>query len=179
MFNELVVLDHLYTNEKDSARKIYFLEQFLSYANWLYSNTMTASMEQAIYDEVGKSEAAGADEFDAVAKRVGSRFSIWYEKHDELKMRWHDIHHFYDAPMYYPNYVYAQLLALKYYEMYKKDPKVFLPKYLNLMRNGFDAPPAELLKKYLDIDFLDEQLATNAVGMLDVRLNELEQLYNQ
>ncbi len=179
MFNELVVLDHLYTDERDLARKIYFLEQFMVYANWLYSNTLTAAIEQAIYDEVGKSETAGPDEFDAVAKRVGSRFSIWYEKHDELKMRWHDIHHFYNAPMYYPNYVYAQLLALKYYEMYKRDPKVFLPKYLDLMRNGFNAPPSALLKKYLAIDLRDAQLVPNAVSVLDVRLNELEELYKK
>ena len=179
MFNELVMIDHLYTNEKDQARKIYYLEQFMIYANFLYSNTMTAAMEQAIYDEVGKSENTGADEIDAVTKRIGSRFSIWYDKQDELKMRWVDVHHFYDAPMYHPNYVYAQLLALKYYELYKKDKKTFVPKYLDLMRNGFDAPPSDLLKKFLGVNLRDPQLVPNAVGILDDRLDELEVLYKK
>ncbi len=179
MFNELVIIDHLYTAEKDPARKIYYLEQFMTYANFLYSNTMTAATEQAIYDKVGESDNTTADDLDAVTKRVGSRFSIWYDKQDELKMRWMDIHHFYDAPMYYPNYVYAQLLALKYYEFYKKDPKTFVPKYLDLMRNGFNAPPSALLKKYLAFDLRDPKLVSNAVSILDVRLNELEALYKK
>ncbi|MEP6946844.1 MAG: M3 family metallopeptidase [Acidobacteriota bacterium] len=179
MFNELVVIDHLYSEEKDPARKIYFLEQFLTYANFLYSNTMTAAMEQAIYDEVEGSDASSADAFDAIAKRVGSRFSIWYEKHDELKMRWIDTHHFYDAPMYYPNYVYAQLLALKYFEMYKKQPQVFVPKYMALMRNGFNAPPSSLLTKFLDVGLRDPQLVPNAVRALDTKLDELAELYKK
>ena len=86
MFNELVMIDHLYANENDPVRKIYYLEQFMIYANFLYSNTMTAAMEQAIYDKVGGSDNTGADDIDAVAKSVGSRFSIWYDKQDELKM---------------------------------------------------------------------------------------------
>lgn len=179
MFNELVMIDHLYSGEKDAARKIYYLEQFIAYANFLYANTMTAAMEQAIYDEVGKSENTGADEIDAVAKRVGARFSIWFDKQDELKMRWMDIHHLYDAPMYYPNYVYAQLLALKYYELYKKDQKTFVSKYLDLMRNGFNAAPSDLLKKFMNIDLRDPQLAPNAVRILDDRLDELEVLYKK
>ncbi|MBK8302744.1 MAG: M3 family oligoendopeptidase [Chloracidobacterium sp.] len=179
MFNELVMIDHLYTMEKDPERKIYYLEQFMTYANYLYSNTMTAAMEQAIYDKVGGSDNTSADDIDAIAKSVGSRFSIWFDKQDELKMRWMDVHHFYDAPMYYPNYVYAQLLALKYYELYKKDPKKFVPKYLDLMRNGFKAPPSDLLKKFLNIDLRDPQLAPNAVGILDDKLDELEVLYKK
>ena len=179
MFNELVMIDHLYTKEKDPERKIYYLEQFMTYANYLYSNTMTAAMEQAIYDKVGGSDNTSADDIDAIAKSVGSRFSIWFDKQDELKMRWMDVHHLYDAPMYYPNYVYAQLLALKYYELYKKDPKRFLPKYLDLMRNGFNAPPSDLLKKFLNIDLRDPQLAPNAVGILDDKLDELEVLYKK
>ncbi|MBP7377866.1 MAG: M3 family oligoendopeptidase [Pyrinomonadaceae bacterium] len=179
MFNELVMIDHLYTMEKDPERKIYYLEQFMTYANYLYSNTMTAAMEQAIYDKVGGSDNTSADDIDAIAKSVGSRFSIWFDKQDELKMRWMDVHHFYDAPMYYPNYVYAQLLALKYYQLYKKDPKKFVPKYLDLMRNGFNAPPSDLLKKFLNIDLRDPQLAPNAVGILDDKLDELEVLYKK
>ncbi|HMT07783.1 MAG TPA: M3 family metallopeptidase [Pyrinomonadaceae bacterium] len=179
MFNELVVIDHLYNAETDLDRKIYFLEQFMTYANFLYSNTVTAALEQEIYDAVARSDASTADEFDAITKRVGSRFSIWYDKHDELKMRWMDIHHFYDAPMYYPNYVYAQLLALKYYEMYKRDPKTFVPKYLALMRNGFNAPPSDLLKKYLSFDLKDPQLVPNATNILKSRLDELDSLYKK
>ena len=177
MFNELLVIDHLYRNENDRLRKIYFLEQFLTYALYFYRNTMTAAMEQAIYDAMGPGQFLNADELDALTKRTGSRFSIWYDKNDELKMRWIATHHFYDNQLYYWNYVYAALLALKYYEMYEKDPKGFLPNYLALMRNGFDAPPADLLKRFLNLDLRDPRLVADAAGILSGRIDELEALY--
>jgi len=40
----------------------------------------------------------------------------------------------------------ARLLALNFYWMYQNDRERFVPRYMALMRNGFDAPPAVLLK---------------------------------
>jgi oligoendopeptidase F len=76
------------------------------------------------------------------------------------------------------NYVYGSLLALKYYELYTRDPKSFLPRYLGLMRNGFDAPPAVLLKRYLDIDLRDPRLVTDATRQLENKVSLLEREYS-
>ncbi|HEX8846655.1 MAG TPA: M3 family metallopeptidase [Pyrinomonadaceae bacterium] len=177
MFNELLVIDYLYQREKDPLRRIYFLEQFLNYASYLFTNARHAAIEMAIHDAVGEGKLLSADEIDSVTKKVGARYSIWYEKHDEMKMKWIDIHHYYTVPMYFPNYVYAALLALKFYERYARDPQQFVPRYLAMMRNGFDAPPASLLKKFVDVDLSDPRLVADAIGVLKGRLDELEALY--
>jgi len=177
MFNELIVINYLYEHATDRLRKIFFLEKFLFYALYLYRNTMTAAMEQAIYDQAAGGHLMTADEMDTSTKSIGSRYSIWYDKHDELKMRWISIHHFYDNPMYYPNYVYANLLSLQFFEMFTKDPQKFIPKYVALMRNGFNATPSELLKKFLDLNLRDPQLVPDATSVLDKKLDELEALY--
>lgn len=177
IFNELLLGDQLFRNETDPFRKTYFLEQFMQQAMSVFGVTRQAAIEQAIYDGVAKSDLKNADDFDKLAKRMGSRVSIWFDKHDELKMEWIDVHHFYDNPMYYVNYVFAELLSLKYFEMYQRDREHFVPRYIALVRNGFSAPPAELLKKFLDIDLSDPNLVPGAVTILDGKIKALQELY--
>jgi oligoendopeptidase F len=85
----------------------------------------------------------------------------------------------YEDPFYDLNYVYGALLALKFYEMYRRDPKHFVPRYIALMRNGFDAPPAILLKRFLDIDLHDPGLVSNALSVVEDKVNLLEKSYQK
>jgi oligoendopeptidase F len=85
----------------------------------------------------------------------------------------------FEDPFYDINYVYGALLALNFYELYRRDPKQFAPRYLALMRNGFDAPPAVLLKRYLDLDLTDPRLIANALSVLEEKVNLLEKTYQK
>jgi len=77
------------------------------------------------------------------------------------------------------NYIHGVLLALKYYEMYTRDPEHFVPRYIALMRNGFDGPPAILLSRFLDIDLHDPRLVSNALNMLEGKVRLLEKSYQK
>ena len=72
------------------------------------------------------------------------------------------------------NYVYGGLLALKYYHLYTTRRDWFVPHYVALLKNGFDAPPAELLKRFLEIDPSGTTLLDDGVTLLGTRLEELE-----
>jgi oligoendopeptidase F len=85
----------------------------------------------------------------------------------------------YEDPFYDINYVYGALLALKFYEMYTRDPEHFGPRYIALMQNGFDAPPEVLLKRFLDIDLRDPRLVANALSVVEDRVNLLEKSYQK
>ena len=77
----------------------------------------------------------------------------------------------YEDPFYDLNYVYAGLLALVYLDLYEADPAAFAQKYAALMRNGFDAPPRDLLRSFLGIDLADtEGLTARAVNVLRKRI---------
>jgi hypothetical protein len=41
------------------------------------------------------------------------------------------------------NYMYGGLLALKYYQLYSTRRAWFVPCYIQLLKNGFNQPPAE------------------------------------
>lgn len=179
MFNEMLLADYMYRKETDAARKTWFLERLLDSMTAVYPVARQAAMEQVMYDGVAGGKLKTADDFDAACKANGEKFSIWFAKQDESKREWSMVHHYFTQPMYYVNYVFAQMLALKYYEMFQRDRDTFVPKYLALVKNGFNAPPTVLLKKFLNIDFKDPKLVSEAVSVVEAKLGDLEKLYGK
>jgi oligoendopeptidase F len=180
IFNELLLPDYLYSHETDASRRRYFLEQFFEGKGMtMFSVAQEETIELAIYDGVKQGRINNADDLDALTKQISERYLIWSATHDELKMQWITSTLFYEDPLYDINYVYGALLALKYYELYTRDPKGFVQRYTALMKNGFDAPPAVLLKRYLDIDLSDPRLVTDAVKLLENKIDLLEREYSK
>ncbi|MBV9924423.1 MAG: M3 family oligoendopeptidase [Acidobacteria bacterium] len=180
IFNELLLPEYLYNHESDAARRRYFLEQFFEGKGMtLFSVAQEETLEQAIYGGVKEGKIKTADDLDALTEQIASRYSIWADKHHELKMQWITSTLFYEDPLYDINYVYGALLALKFYEMYSRNPKEFVPRYIALMKNGFDAPPDVLLKRFLEIDLRDPNLVKDAVRLLENKINSLEVEYSK
>lgn len=180
IFSELLLQDHLYSHETDPARKQFYLEQFLEgKGTAIFYVAPEVAVEHAVYEGVKQSTIKGADDLDALTKRIYSRYSIWPEKHDDLKSQWMNTSLMYEDPFYDINYVYGALLGLKFFEMYKRDSEHFVPRYIALMRNGFDAPPEVLLKRFLDIDLHDRQLVSNALNAVEDKVNLLEKSYQK
>lgn len=178
IFNELLLADHLFERESDPARSRYFLEQFFDGKGMtMFAVAQEEEIEMAIYDGVDRGEVESADDLDNLTNRIAERFSIWPKKHEELKMQWITSSLFYEDPFYDTNYVFGALLALKYFEMYKENPKDFVPRYIALMKNGFNASPNALLKGFLKIDINDPRLTTGAVRLLAKKLDVLQREY--
>ncbi len=178
IFNEFLLPDYLYQHETDPTLKTFYLEQFLEgKGTVMFVAAPEVELEHAVYDGVKRQTIRGADDLDALTKRVYSRYSIWPEKHDELKMQWMNVSLMYEDPFYDINYVYGAVLALKFYELYSRDPAKFVPRYIALMKHGFDETPEVQLKRFLDIDLRDPQLVTGAVKVVEDKIKLLESLY--
>ena len=178
IFSEFLLPDYLYANDSDPLRKQFYLEQFLEgKGTVIFVAAPEVEVEHAVYEGVDKGTIKSADDLDALTKRIYTRYSIWAEKHDELKMQWANISLMYEDPFYDVNYVYGALLALNFYELYRRDPKFFVPNYIALMRNGFDAPPEVLLKRFLKIDLHDPKLMSNALKVIEEKVKLLEDSY--
>jgi oligoendopeptidase F len=80
----------------------------------------------------------------------------------------------YEDPLYDVNYVYGGLLALKYYDLYTTRREWFVPRYIALLKNGFNQPPAELLNQFLGIDLSGPALLSGDLELLSGRLDQLE-----
>jgi oligoendopeptidase F len=178
IFNEFLLPDYLYQHESDLNLKTFYLEQFLEgKGTVMFVAAPEVELERAVYDGVKRQTIRGADDLDALTKKIYSRYSIWPSKHDELKMQWMNVGLMYEDPFYDINYVYGALLALNFYELYSRDPAKFVPRYLALMQHGFDETPDIQLKKFLDIDLRDPKLVANAVRVVDSKIRLLETLY--
>jgi oligoendopeptidase F len=85
-------------------------------------------------------------------------------------------HHYWTVPGYYKNYVVAQILALKYYELYKKDPAGFAKNYVAMVETGMDREPQKLLKDFLGIDLNDKNLLKDTLQMVKDHFEKIKKM---
>jgi oligoendopeptidase F len=172
-FSEMLLADALEAGERDPARRRFFHEQFLDgKATVMFVAGPEAALEQAVYAGARDGTLRGAADLDALTQKIFARYSIWPEREPELRSHWMAIPLMYEDPFYDLNYVYAGLLALEYSALQKQDPQGFATRYTALLEHGFDAPPAELLKRYLGIDLDDRKLVTDALRVLEAKMAE-------
>ena len=179
IFNEFLLPDYLYNHETDPLRRQFYLERFLEGKGLeMFRVAPEVVVEHAVYEGVRNGTIKGADDLDALTQRAYSRNSA-SDKSDELKTQWMTITLMYEDPFYDINYVFGALLALNFYVMYSCDPERFVPRYLALMKNGFDAPPAVLLQRFLDLDLHDPRLIANALRVIENKVTLLEKSYQK
>jgi oligoendopeptidase F len=145
----------------------FYLEQFLEGKGMAaFFIAPEAELEEAVYDGVAAGTIRGAADLDALTARVYDRYTI-----GTPKRKWMSVPLMYEDPFYDVNYVYGAIIALRMYAMYGKDPKAFAPRYVAMMKNGYTAPPAALLKRFFGID-LDDPL-DDVAALLDARVSAL------
>jgi len=174
-FNELVLADYLATHASDPNLRRYYLQRWMSIKGLdAFYGAQDALLEQEIYDGVAAGTVRNPDDLDTLTVSVDSQFSILPPSTPELRNRWAEVSLMYEDPLYDVNYVYGGLLALKYYQLYAANRADFVPRYVALLKNGFDAPPDVLLKRFLNIDLHDSAILDDDVNLLNHRLDQLE-----
>lgn len=179
LLNELVLYDMLYEQAKDPGLKVYYLERQLQQIMGVYGAARIAAIEKAIYEEVDKGSLTSADELDKLTDDLGRKVSIWHELDPETNRLWQQIPHYYNAPTYYTNYVFASLLAQSFFARYKTDPGDFARRFTSLVRSGFNASPETLLQRFMGMNLADANTFDSVFSQQQRYLNDLEALYRQ
>ncbi len=174
MFNEWLVRDHLLKTEKDPAVVRTIKQDTVNEMMYLWELARRAKFEMVSYDRVASGEITGDEGFDKACEDTGRLYDLWFQKYPELKVHWIRKHHYWTVPTYYVNYVLAQVLAMKYYEMYLQDPGGFPKKYVAMVRNGFDRPAADLLKDFLGVDLGDPKLLDGTFNLIQRDFDQLK-----
>jgi oligoendopeptidase F len=174
-FNELVLADFMAQHAATPELKRYYLARWMGIKGLdAFYGAQDALLEQAVYDGVSAGTLRNADDLDKVTLQIDGKFSQFPESTPELKTRWAMVSLMYEDPLYDVNYVYGGLLALKYYELYTTRREWFVPRYIALLKNGFDRTPAELLRQFLEIDLSGPGLLDSDLRLLNGRLDQLE-----
>lgn len=88
---------------------------------------------------------------------------------------WAYISHFIHARFYCFSYVFGELLVLALYRRYREEGASFAPRYLDLLRAGGSAPPAELLRP-MGIDLTAPDFWAGGYAVVAEMLEELKDL---
>ena len=174
-FNELLLADFMGEHATTPQLKRYYLEAWMSIKGLdAFYGAQDALLEQEIYDGVAAGSIRNADDLDSSTLKSDGKFSQFPASTPEMRTRWAMVPLMYEDPLYDVNYVYGGLLALKYYDLYTRRRDWFVPRYIALLKNGFDQPPAELLDKFLSINLSSTTLLNDGLGVLSRRLEQLE-----
>ena len=133
-----------------------------------------ALLEQAIYDGVTAGTIRNADDLDSLTLKIDRQFSQFPDSEPELRTRWATVSLMFEDPLYDVNYIYGGLLALKYFQLYSTRRDWFVSRYIALLKNGFNQPPAELLNRFLQIDLTGTALLHDDLELLSRRLDQIE-----
>ena len=178
--NELLVLDYLLKNSRSESDRLFYLREMNSklasvkFASMFWAAYAT-SFEVEAYRRVKVGTLKKPEELHEIWAELGKQWVLDFDQFPDLKYTWAGTHHFFDAPRYYSNYLFAWLLAVTLYERFQNDP-TSIDKYIALMKSGFPDEPANLLRDRLGIDLSDPKTLDRAFSLVEKRLNEFEKL---
>jgi len=92
---------------------------------------------------------------------------------DDFMWEWTYIPHFYHTPFYCYAYAFGNLLVLSLFQMYKKEGKSFIPKYLNLLSAG-GSKNAETLLTEIGFDISNKRFWQQGFDLLSEKIGDLE-----
>ncbi len=178
IFNELLLLDHLYRTAPNDAQRAFYLAHFLDDATFqVFGSAGETDLESAIYRGVDDGTIRTADDLNALTLKVFSRYGPGLAKDPDTALYWARDRLFFTDPLYDVNYLFAGLLALQYISDFERDPAGFSPRYVALLKNGFNDSPAALERRFLGIDLDDEPaLVAGASDLIEKRTKLLKAL---
>jgi oligoendopeptidase F len=178
--NEFLLYDHLYQTNTDPKVRVYYLEALIDdMAFQIFTSAEEGTLEQSIYDGVVAGRIRNATDLDALSLSIWSRYEIWPASEPQLAHIWTTKSLMYQDPLYLVNYLYAGLLATKMFDMVKHNPAGFRKRYEDLLRKGFYAPPADLLRSFFGRDLPQQELVDDGMNILKERINALAESYKR
>lgn len=178
MFNELLLLDALEKQEKTNAGKAFYTKQFLDkLSHEIFTSAEEGAFEQGLYEGVAQGSINTRDDVDKLYAGIMNKYDSYFPTEPQRKSEWINKRLVFDDPLYNVNYLYAILVSCKLYQQQHTDPKGFAAKYTALLKNGFDAPADDLLKKFMGFSLDSSSLLKDALGLMRDKTGILEGLY--
>jgi oligoendopeptidase F len=180
IFNELLLLDHLYRTAPDDAQRAYYLNYFLKDATFqVFGSAQETALESAIYRGVDDGTIRSAADLNALTTKIFAEYDSGAADDPQIPLYWARDRLFFTDPLYDVNYLFAGLLALCYFSDFERNPDAFARAYLALLKNGFNDTPAALERRFLGIDLRDEpNLVATAAALIETRSALLAKLYS-
>lgn len=148
VFGEMLIFEKILEKESDPKKRLALL------CGKIDDNFATVFRQIAMTDFELMAHETGLKEGELSSEKLSD---LWIESNRKLygdsveltenyRHGWKYIPHFVHSPFYCYAYSFAQLFVLALYQEYKKDPKGFVPKYLEMLSLGGSKKPEEIAK---------------------------------
>ena len=178
ILNELLLYDHLATTSQSPSARAHFLEALIDDITFqIFTSAEEATLEQGVHDGVMAGHIRNASDLDALTRTTLTPYDIWVSKEPDRQHLWMTRQLMYEDPLYLVNYLYAGLFATKSYALLKSGDLAFQERYVALLKEGFNAPPATLMRRLFGRDISIDQLVDDDIDVLSAKVRELSALY--
>jgi len=174
VFSEMILAERLLKECTDDNEKKYILTQSLD-------NQYATIIRQAyfvifeIYAHEAIMKGATKENLDEEYHRLLKEQFGDMEVPEIFKHEWNYIPHIHEMPFYCYSYAWGNLFVLALYDMYKKEGKPFIEKYVQLLSAGGSDSPANLMKK-LGIDAESEEFWQRGFNIIQEEIDGLRKL---
>lgn len=178
ILNELLLYDHLATTSQSPSERAHFLEALIDDMSFqIFTSAEEAALEQGIHDGVIAGRIRNASDLDTLTRTTLTTYDIWAPSEPDRQHLWMTKQLMFEDPLYLVNYLYAGLFATKTYAMLESGDPKFRGRYLALLQDGYNAPPATLMRRLFGRDISIDQLVDDDIAVFSAKVTELRALY--
>ncbi len=178
IFNELLLWHEFEKQSATMQEKAYYQERLLDEVTFqIFTSAEEGTLEQGLYDGVAAGTLRNADDIDKLNGEILAHYEVFAPQEPVLRRNWMRKRLLFEDPLYLVGYLYAGLVACKLYEMSEADPKEFQKRYAALLREGFDAPANDLIRKNMGFSLDGDSLLDGALKFVETQTSQLQQTY--
>jgi len=154
-FSELLLFDEILNRVEEEEKKAVLAEQIDDLYSTIMRQAFFTTFEISAHKKIGDGATVG-DITKIYMKNIHEQFANSINISENFGIEWSCIPHFYHSPFYCYAYSFGNLLALSFFQRYKKEGRAFVPSYIEVLTAGGSKKPESLLKEY-DIDISSQK----------------------
>lgn len=175
VFAEMLLNEKLAEEMTEQERSILLAEQIDDMYATIMRQSYFTLFEIDAHSKVIENNANIDNVSNLYKKNLQDQFGNSVIVSDDFMWEWTYIPHFYHTPFYCYAYAFGNLLVLSLFNMYKKEGKSFIPKYLNLLSAGGSKKPETLLTE-IGFDISNKRFWQQGFDLLSEKIGDLENI---
>jgi len=175
VFAEMLLNEKLVAEAEYSEKSILLAEQIDDMYATIMRQSFFTIFEIQAHNNVTKNNSTIDELSNLYHQNLTKQFGSSMDISEEFQWEWLYIPHFYHTPFYCYAYSFGNLLVLSLFNLYKKEGKSFIPKYLKILSAGGSKKPEHLLNE-IGINISNRSFWQQGFDLVAEKITQLEKL---
>lgn len=175
VFSEMLLNERLMEKMTRKERQLLLAEQIDDMYATIMRQAYFTLFEVEAHAAIGEKNATIDHVTEIYSRNLKEQFGNSVAVSQEFSWEWVYIPHFYHTPFYCYAYSFGNLLVLSLYQMYRRQGRPFVPRYLDILAAGGSRKPEELLKE-AGLDITKEEFWQQGFDLVGEKIQQLKGL---